>query len=78
MRSSAGMGRVSGAMRRWTRFFLPMVFVLLLLQLHSDGVSASNDSARGTRRPLTTSRSAIAVVLRSLISLADLGNFTGR
>ena len=26
MRSSAGMGRVSGAINRWTRFFLPMVF----------------------------------------------------
>ena len=47
MRSSAGMGRVSGAMRRWTRFFLPMVLCCYLLQLHSDGLSASNDSALG-------------------------------
>ena len=46
MRSSAGMGRVSGAINRWTRF-LPIVhgFVLLhcSLQLHSDGVSAANE-----------------------------------
>mmetsp|Transcript_10750 Transcript_10750/g.31721 ORF Transcript_10750/g.31721 Transcript_10750/m.31721 type:complete len:282 (-) Transcript_10750:113-958(-) len=31
MRSSAGMGRVSGAIKRWTRFFLPMVLVVVVL-----------------------------------------------
>ena len=33
IKSSAGMGRASGAINRWTRFFLPIVIVVVTLLL---------------------------------------------